>query len=158
VLAAVDGTPGKLYLQEISSLHDMPEFITDLGDSPRRIRSMGDVAVISNFASGTLTVVSWSQDDEVAISETVTVGDGPVGIDLMELDGGNIAIASTGFNDGTYWVTVVSESGSLVSNNGFALPAGIEGAGHAAWAHDINNRILISGNTTGNLAVVGSGL
>lgn len=158
MLVAVDGTPGRLYLQELSSLLDASTYIDDLGNSPRRIRSMGEVAVISNFASGTLTVVSWSQADEVAVTATVAVGDGPVGIDLLELAGGNIAIASTGFNDDTYWVTVVSPSGSLVSNTEHLLPAGISGAAHAAWAHDENNRILISGNTTGNLAVVGSGL
>jgi hypothetical protein len=158
LLSVVDGTPGKLYLQQTSSIYDTPEYIADVGNSPRRIRSLNNVAVVSNFASGTLTIVSWSQADEVAINETVAVGDGPVGIDLLELPGGNIAIASTGFNDNTYWVTIVSSSGSLVSNQEYSLPAGITGAGHAMWAHDADNRILVSGNTSGNMAVVSSGL
>ncbi len=158
MLTAVDGTPGRLYLHDLVSVFSPATYIADLGDSPRRIRSLGDVAAISNYASGTLTVVSWSQADEVVISGTVTVGDGPVGIDLLGLAGGNIAIVSTGFNDNTYWVTVVSPTGTVISNTGYSLPAGITGPGHAVWLHDENKQILVSGNTTGNLAVVASGL
>jgi len=158
LLTAVDGTPGRLYLHDLVSFISPATYIADLGNSPRRIRSLGDVAVVSNYASGTLTIVSWSQADEVAISGTVTVGDGPVGIDLLGLAGGAIAIVSTGFNDNTYWVTVVSSTGTVVSNTGYSLPAGITGPGHAVWLHDENKQILVSGNTTGNLAVVASGL
>ena len=49
-------------------------------------------------------------------------------------------------------------SGSVVSNTERPLPAGISGPGHAAWLHDGDNQILVSGNTSGNLAVVISGL
>jgi len=158
LLAVTDGLPGSLYLQELSSLFDAATYIDDVGNSPRRIRSLGEVAVVSNFSPGSLSIFTWSHSDEVEKTETVPVGDGPVGIDLQELDSGDIAIVSTGFNDNTYWVTVVSSAGVLLSNTGYSLPAGITGPGHAAWALDDNNRILISGSTTGNLAVVASGL
>jgi len=158
VLVATEGTPGRLYLHDRSDFMEDPVAVATLGNSPRRIRSLNNVAAVSNFASGTLSIISWSQGDAIAVTATVSVGDGPVGLDLLELDAGNIGIVSTGFNDNSYWVTVVSATGTLVSNTEYSMPAGITGPGHAVWLQDENKRIAITGNTTGNLAVVASGL
>lgn len=155
MLAVMDGTPGKLYSHDLIDLYGPAIYIADLGNSPLRVRSLGEVAVISNHDSKTLTIVSWSQTGQVEITETITVGDGPVGIDLLELSSGNIAIVSTGLKDDTCWVTVVSPAGKLVSNKELPLPDGILGPGHAIWLrNNTSNQILVSGNETDNLAVL----
>ncbi len=41
------------------------------------------------------------------VEGAVTVGSGPVGIDLLQF-GGNIVVVSTGFNDNAYSVTVLN--------------------------------------------------
>jgi len=60
----------------------------------------------------------------------ILVGDGPVGIDLMR-SGANVAIVSTGFNDSTYSITVVSAAGAAVSNTKHVAPTGCTAPGHA---------------------------
>ncbi len=154
MIAITDGTPGKMYSQNLDNLVNPATYIADLGDSPRRVRSLGNVVAISNHDSNTLTIGTWSQTGEVEITATVPVGDGPVGIDLLELSGGNIAIVSTGLRDDTCWVTVVSPAAELVSNRELPLPDGILGPGHAIWLRNPGNQILVSGNETDNLAVL----
>lgn len=158
MLAITDGAPGRLYYHDLADPFAPAVYVDDVGDAPRRVRSAGEVAAVANYGSDSLTIVTWLQTDYVAVATTVSVGDGPVGIDLMELPGGNVAIVSTGLNDDTWWLTVVAPDGDVVSNSGHALPAGITGPGHAVWLRDDNDRIMISGHTSGSVAVVESGL
>jgi hypothetical protein len=157
-LVVTDGTPGRIYTHDRANLNDPAVSLGDAGDSPRRVRMGGGLAVISNFASDNLTVLTWSETDQIAIVGNVAVGDGPVGIDLRELPGGNVAVASTGFNDNTYTVTVLSPTGAVVSNQTTNLPAGATGPGHAVWLGPESSKILVSCNTSGHIAVVASGL
>jgi len=157
-LVVCDGSPGRIYTHDRIDPFADAVSIGDAGDSPRRVRTSGGLAVVSNFGSDNLTVLTWTASDVVTIVGTVPVGDGPVGIDLMNLDGGNVAVASTGFNDNTYTVTVLTPAGAVVTNTTMSLPAGAEGPGHVAWLRDPGNLLMVSCNTTGNVAVVDPGM
>ena len=158
VLAVTEGTPGKIYYHDLQDVFAAAVAVADAGDSPRRIRTAGDLAVISNFESDNLTIATWETGGVVTVVGTVAVGDGPVGIDLLELPGGTIAVVSTGYNDHTSTVTVLTSGGSVVSNVTTNLPAGATNPGHAVWLRDAANRYAVTCNGSGDLVVIDPGL
>jgi|GEM_PF-1966459 len=158
MLIATDGSPGQLYLHNRTP-GTPARLIGALGNTPRRLRCSGNVCVVSNFASNDLTIATWDAlTDSVTITATVPVGAGPIGIDLLDLPGGDVAIVSTGFSDNTFSVTVVTQQGQLVSNATMSVDAGCGSPGHAVWLRDSGNDVLITCNATGNMQIVKSGL
>ncbi len=74
------------------------------------------------------------------------------------LASGNIAVVSTGFNDNTYTITVVTPAGIEVSNVTSAVPGGCTSPPHAIWVLGDENKVLFSCNGSDNIFVVDSGL
>ena len=157
-LIVTNGTPGRIYVHDRQDMGAAATYVGDAGDSPRRLRVAGELAVVSNFGTSDLTVVTWTAQDVATVVGTVDVGAGPVGIDLLELAGGNVAVVSTGFDDDTYTITVLSAAGAVISNTTHDLPAGATGPGHAIWLHDEARRIMVTCNTSGHILVTESGL
>ncbi|HEX5138489.1 MAG TPA: hypothetical protein VFY93_16065 [Planctomycetota bacterium] len=144
-----DGTPGQLWYHDPA---DRPlgaaTLIGEVGDDPRRVRRTGSLLVVSNFTAKTLSV---ARTDTLAVVTTVDVGDGPIGIDLKDLPSGDIAVVSTGFNDDTYTITVLTADGQVVSSTTAPVPDAGTGPGHAIWFQD---GVLISCKTSGTLVFV----
>ncbi len=155
-LVVTSGSPGKIYHHDMVDLLAPAVAVGDAGNSPRRIRTAGDLAFISNFESDDLTVLTWSPSGAVAVVGQIPVGDGPVGIDALVLSGGNIAVVSTGFNDDTYTLTVVTPTGGVVSNTTTNLPAGATVPGHAFWLRGEAAHFGVTCNGSGDLVVVDS--
>ena len=149
-LIVTNGQPGQLQ-SHVGSNTTRTTWIGDTGDEPRRIRAAGRLAAISNFGSGTLTLVRWETDGTVEILGTVAVGDSPIGLDVRET-GTDYRIVSTGFNDDTLTITIVEKTGlTVVSSTTVATPAGVTGPGHAIWLDDTH--IALTGNTSNNFAI-----
>ena len=112
VLVAVDGTPGELRWVDWSAAPATVVSLGDLGNSPRVLGCAPDgrVCFVPNFASGTVTVVDTSTSPPT-IAETATVGDGPISVDVADLDGTSVGV-TTGFRDDTLHY-LVRESGSV---------------------------------------------
>lgn len=144
ILAVTSGTPGKLVIGDPAQYFQAVTIVGDVGNDPRNIRCLGTVCAISNFGSDSLTIATWDGATNVAITDTQAVGDGPNGIDLVALDGGNVAIASAGFNDSSYSITVASPSGIVLANSTLAVPAGCEQPGDALWLGDPEQHLVIS--------------
>lgn len=153
VLAVTTGTPGKLVIGNPAQPFVVVTVVGEVGDDPRRIRCLGSVCAVSNFGSDSLTLASWDGATNVAITDTQAVGDGPIGIDLRALDGGNVAIASTGFNDSTYAITVVSPAGAVVASASLPAPDGCLQPGHALWLGDAEQHLVLSCFDSDTLAV-----
>lgn len=153
IAAVTSGTPGKLVLGDPVQFFAAVTIVGDVGNDPRRIRCDGPVCAVSNFGSDSLTIATWDGATNLAITGTQPVGDGPIGIDLMPLAGGNLAIASTGFNDATYSINVVSPAGALVASATQPVPAGCLQPGHALWLDDAGQHLVISCFGSDNLAV-----
>jgi hypothetical protein len=157
VLVATDGAPGDLLVQNnFASPFTAPARIGELGNAPRRIRCLPPICAVSNHDSDSLTIVTWdgSSLTPAIVSTPIPVGDGPVGIDLIA-SGSNVAVVSTGFNDSTYSITVVSPAGAAVSNTKTAAPTGCTAPGHAIWINDAGGRkVAMTCNTSDNWAVV----
>jgi hypothetical protein len=153
VLIAMDGAPGELVRSTLGGT--TATSVAPLGNGPRRLRAAGDIAVVSNFDSDDLTVLRWTPGGTVEAVTTVDVGDGPIGIDLLPLSGGETAVISTGYFDDTYTVTVLDSGGNVVSNSTMPVPEGGSSPGHAIWIDTGTEiRAVLSCNGTSNLHVV----
>ena len=111
---------------------------TFFDEDSRKLRCVGSLCAISIFSNlageGALRFVIWDgMNAPTAVDTTIRVGDGPVGIDLIELGNGNVLIVSTGFNDDTITLTEVTPEGALVNSNTDSVPAGCLQPGHAVW-------------------------
>lgn len=144
-----DGTPGSLWVHRAA---DRPAGaatkIGDVENDPRRLRRFGNLLVTSNFGSGSITVARF---DTRTIVRHVPVGNGPIGIDGKILGNGYIAIVSTGFNDDTYTITVLTPQGDVVSSDTSPVPEGGLAPGHVIWHED---GILISCNGSSEIIFV----
>jgi hypothetical protein len=157
-VVVTEGSPGRIYYHDLVDLFAPAVAIGDAGDSPRRIRTAGNLAFVSNFDSDNLTVLNWSSEDIVSVVGDVAVADGPVGIDALELSDGNVAVVSTGYHDNTSTVTVFDPSGSVLSNVTSSLPLKVSAPGHAFWLRGAQTHYGVTGNGSGHLVVVDPGL
>lgn len=96
--------------------------VATLGNDGRRIRHEGNLLFVTCFADDTLWVLDPGATP--AVVTTVTVGDGPIGIDTEPLPNGNIAVLTTGFNNHTFTITIVEADGTLVSSTTDAVVSG----------------------------------
>jgi hypothetical protein len=151
-LAVEAGYPGKLYMHNRTAA----VVIGNVGNEPRKIRVLDEVGAVTNFYDDSITLISWDTSDNCAVLETVSVGDGPIGLDLIGLDSGNIAIVTTGYIDDTFTITEVTASGGLVSSDTQPVTTGCTQPGHAVWIRDGSLKVMISGSD--NVAVMSSGL
>ncbi|MFH1435425.1 MAG: hypothetical protein ABIJ56_06885 [Pseudomonadota bacterium] len=147
---------GELWYGDYASefTHSSSVFVGEVGVNPRRVRCLAGVCAVSSWRDGYLTLASWPDTSEPpALTGWQRVGDGPVGIDLIE-DGSNILVVSTGYNDNTYTITTVASDATVVSSGTLYAPAGCTGPGHAIWIEDGGTRkVVLSCNTSSNFAV-----
>jgi hypothetical protein len=144
-LFVTDGQPGELWSHPGGTANATK--IGNLGNGPRQIRFLGEIGVVSNFDSGTLTIVRRQSNGTVTILGTVTVGSGPIALDLRLNSAGNIEVLSTGFNDHTYTVTVLSPTGTVIGTpTTRTVPEGGLNPVHAIFVNEDGTRISITCN------------
>jgi len=155
IASVIDGTPGKLWITKPGTV-ELGTLVGDVGNSPRRIRCLPshDLCAVSNFASDSLTIVQWDGVGTAAITATVAVGDGPVGIDLVA-DGANVKVVSTGFGDDTYTITTLGPTGTVVGQpDTNPVPAGCVDPGHAIWLPNAPGTIVVTCKGSNGYAVI----
>ena len=111
-----------------------------VGVDARRIRHLGNIAVVSLFVDDTLRVVTWDGLNAPTITgDPVPVGDGPVGLDLRDAGGGAVQVVSTGFNDNTIAVTRIASDGSVSDNTVYSAPGGCFSPAHAIFIENADD-------------------
>jgi len=154
VLLVTDGDPGQLWVKTPGQA-GAATLIGTVGTAVRRVRTLGDVGVVSAFGSGfgfgSLTFLTKSSGTW-ALAPSGLIGQRSIGVDLRQLGDGNVAVASCGFLNDTYRITVLAPNGDIVSDQSHDLPAGAEGPGHVIWLPD--GGLLVSCNTTNNAVIV----
>jgi len=153
ILVATGGTPGEIWLWHDSGSGFEATDLGDVGDTPRRLRTLNGIAVLTNFGSGTITILTWDGAGSAAIVGTQAVGDGPVGVDLLPRAGGGVFALTTGWNDDTYTITEIDGAGAVVASNTTALPAGHLQPAHGIWLHDADESFIVSCFGSGHLFV-----
>ena len=151
VILVKDGQPGTLAIGNPQSPSSAVVIIGNVGNDPKRVRCLDGVCGISNFGSGTLTIAAWDGGDVAAITATVPVGDGPIGIDVRRV-GDLIEIISTGFNDNTVTITSVALDGTVIDSITSPVETGCVGPGHALWLSETDNAMYTC-NTSGSYVV-----
>lgn len=152
LLVLTDGVPGQIHLgNPMLNFFGRVDTIGDVGNDPRRVRCLAGICAVSNYGSGSLTILTWDGAENAAITDTVTVGDGPIGVDLRQV-GDDIVILSTGSNDDTYTKTTVSASGAVISSETQPMLAGCTGPGHIIWV-DNSSKAFATCFTSNSYAV-----
>jgi hypothetical protein len=133
LLVLTNGAPGQVHLADPAlNYFGRVTTVANVGDDPVRLRCLEGVCAVTNNGSDTLTILTWDGGDAATVTETVPVGDGPIGLSLRKI-GDSIVILSTGQNDDTYSVTAVSATGQLLSNVTSPILAGCDGPAHIIW-------------------------
>lgn len=156
-LVLSSGSPGRVYQHDRTE--DPGTLVGFVENDARKIRCLDEVCAVSNFGSDSITLLTWDAQDVATIVGSFPVGDGPVGIDIKRLGNGNLGVLTTGFNDGTISVTEVTSAGVFVCTVTTQLPAtDCDQPGHAVWANDPNDRVIVSCFGSDTLYVSESGL
>jgi len=157
MLVLSDGSPGQLFVHDRTPGHAATS-LGAVGMTPRRVRMVGGIFAVTAQNSDSLFVGTWDVSDNIALTDGTAVGDGPVGVDLVGLESGDVAAVTTGFNDNTYTVTVIDgTTGAIVSSTTTPAPMEILNPAHAAFL-DTDHKIIMTGYGSDNYAVVASGL
>jgi len=132
VLTVVPGAPGELRMHS-GRPQGTSQVALELGDDPRRVRCSQGVCAATNHGSDSLTVFTWDGEGLPVYTDTVTVGQGPVGLDLLPLSGGGVAAVITGYYDDTVTVTELDASGGVVDSITEPVGMGCVAPGFAVW-------------------------
>jgi hypothetical protein len=154
VLMLTVGTPGGLW--ELRSGATTATRIGDAGDASRRVRVRDGVVSVTDHGGGiSLGGISLYYRDDNGDLQPIAFGIAgrPIGTDLKRLPNGNVRIA---FASNTTWGTIDVDpsDGTVVDSQLWPLPDGVTGATGVAFLGDANCSILVTGNTSGNAAVI----
>lgn len=87
--------------------------VGDLGFTARYMRCWQVHCGVASFDSDSLTVIHWPDRNAApTIQGSVTVGDGPVGVDVRPDGAGGAVFLTTGYNDPSYTETPVAADGT----------------------------------------------
>ncbi|MGH8225314.1 MAG: hypothetical protein ACRER1_04050 [Gammaproteobacteria bacterium] len=115
-----------------------------VGEFPRKLRCRANICAVTNFTDDTLSIVLWDGFNGATIIGTTPVGDGPVDLDLVLLDNGNVGVVSTGFNDNSVNETEVGPDGNVISTTTTPVPDGCTQPGHAVYFTDSEGLKLVA--------------
>lgn len=154
VLGVTDGATSELFLADPAlTFSGRVQSIGVTGADARRVECAGQICVVTNFGSDTLTIVTWDGLFDAAIVATVNVGDGPVGTSILENTDGTYEVFSTGSLSNTWHRTTVSADGTLIQNLSTDAEEGCEGPEGITWVpgkESIPARVLVSCKNTDN--------
>jgi hypothetical protein len=112
---------------------------------------------VTVFGDDAVAIVGWDGSGVPDLTDTASVGDGPVGLDVRVLDGGGLAIVSTGFNDDTVSETEVASDGTVVATDTRPVPSGCVQPGHAMYVRDAAGlKLVVTCYGSGSYAVMDS--
>ncbi len=144
-VGATPDDPGSLWRKDDPTDRVTPAtLVGSVGKAPRRVRFLKSIGIVSNSFSDSLTILVRDASDSVTIKGTVDVGDGPIGIDLVELPNGTIGVVSAGFLDNTYTVAILEPDGDVVSNVTAPVPNGGLNPACAVFANAEGTKVAVS--------------
>lgn len=91
----------------------VPQRLADVGLDARKVRchelnSGNYLCAVTVFGDDEVALFTWDGNTTLSSAGSITVGDGPVNMQLRALQNGNIGLVTTGFNDNTVTITELS--------------------------------------------------
>lgn len=154
VVVVMDGSPGQIWAHDLAQTSEPASLQGTAGNDPRQIRGAGDVLAISNFGSDSITVASWNQLASVTIDGSYPVGDGPIGIDVLQRSNGTYVILSTGSNDDSYTLTELTTAGAFTSQATEPVPTQCNTPKHAVFLRGPIVYLAFSCFSSGNIVLL----
>ena len=90
-------------------------------NDPRQVRAKNGLVAISNYASGTVTFMTWNGSTAPAFARTFVFGPTPLEIDMAVLDNGNTAVAVVSATTNLWWMGELDASGNQVNQWGGSM-------------------------------------
>ncbi len=94
------------------------------------------ICVVTEFGADRIELLTWDGAGSPTYKTGVLVGDGPVDVDLAVLPNGDVAVLTTGFNDGSITEVEVDGNGNVQNTVSASVPAGCVQPGHAVYLRD----------------------
>ena len=142
VLGVTGGSPSQLFLADPAyTFFGRAQVIGTTGDEARRVSCVASICGVTNYASNTLTIVHWDGLQNASIVDMVSVGTGPIGVSLREVNG-NVQILTTGSLANNFTLTEVSAAGVVLSSITTPAPSGCLGPGWALWLPNSDSAVL----------------
>lgn len=153
VLVATHGQPGQVWQPDRLGGGET-RLVGNVGNDPRVIRAEGEVAVVSNFGSDEITLIHWPYGGTATITGTLSVGEGPVGVSMASLPSGNVLAVTSGFEDDTITLTVLSPTASVVSNETVPAPSGCDAPAFVAVTDGVELRLVVSCHASEEIVIL----
>ena len=97
-------------------------FVPVRESATRQVRAKNGLVAISNYASGTVTFMTWNGSSPPAFARTFAFGPTPLEIDMAVLDNGNTAIAVVSATTNLWWLGELDGSGNQVNQWSGSMP------------------------------------
>jgi len=141
-----------------------PQRLADVGLDARKVRcqDLNDgnfLCAVTVFGEDKVELFIWDGGTTLNSAATVSIGNGPVDLQLRDLPGGNFGLVTTGFNDNTYTVAELAPDGSVLTNNTVGTPSGCQSPAHAIFVRDAASlKVVGTCFDSGNYFIIESGL
>ncbi len=130
VIVAMSGSPGQIWYHDRIDASAEGALIASGGNDQRRVRAKNGVAVVSNYGSNTLTILTWNGTSAPTPIGTHTFASNPLAdpleIDMAALDDGTTAVAVASDTTGHWWLGRLDASGAVVQAIQGTMP-GLQG-------------------------------
>ena len=120
VVVVMDGNPAEVWWHDRLDVSQDALPIGVAGNDAKQVRTGGNIFAISNNGSSSVTLGVWTPAPTVV--GTHTVGEKPVGIDVMALADGGSAVVCTAWQDATYTLMIVEANGAVTSKETQLIP------------------------------------
>mgnify|MGYP005845812145 CR=1 FL=1 len=142
----------------------VPQRLADVGLDARKVRCQdlnngNFLCAVTVFGDDEVALFIWDGGTGLNSAGTISVGDGPVDMQLRALQNGNIGLVTTGFNDNTATIIELSSDGSVISSNTSSTPSGCESPAHAILVRDdVSLKLLGTCFDSSNYFIIESGI
>jgi len=158
LLFVTDGTPGELWVLPAGATTATK--VGPAGDSPRNVRAAGNIAAVGAYGTGIgfggLSLYVRGAGGAWSAAPFSLLGPRAVGIDVMQIPGGRVAVACPAYLSNQLRLVIVDgANGGILDDQAIDLPAGCTNPGHAAFVRDAGfEAVLVSCNTSDNVALI----
>ena len=117
-IIVMDGSPGQVWFHNRQDPNAEGELAGVAGNNPRQVRAKNGLAAISNYDSGTVTMMAWAGPIKPIPAGTLTFAGTPIAnplkMDMLDIDRGRTLLAVASDTTDSWWLGELDGSGNLL--------------------------------------------